>query len=71
VDAGKRTQNLKEYGGPATEIVSGVVTKADPEDKEENKFSILFTIKSEKHLSLPKSKAQIESYRVARYFKLM
>jgi hypothetical protein len=26
---------LKEYGGPATEIVSGVVTKADPEDKTE------------------------------------
>lgn len=24
---------LKEYGEPATEIVSGVVTKADPEGK--------------------------------------
>ncbi|MDW0236226.1 MAG: hypothetical protein QOA08_07620 [Nitrososphaeraceae archaeon] len=34
---GHRQKNaqLKEYGGPATEIVSGVVTKADPEDKEE------------------------------------
>ena len=34
---GRRQKNaeLKEYGGPATEIVSGVVTKADPEDKEE------------------------------------
>jgi len=31
----QKNEELKEYGGPATEIVSGVVTKADPEDKEE------------------------------------
>ena len=38
---GRRQKNaeLKEYGGPATEIVSGVVTKADPEE-----FSILFCL---------------------------
>ena len=33
---GRRQKNaeLKEYGGPATEIVSGVVTKADPDGKQ-------------------------------------
>ena len=31
----QKNEELKEYGGPVTEIVSGVVTKADPEDKEE------------------------------------
>jgi hypothetical protein len=30
-----KERELKEYGGPATEIVGGIVTKADPEDKEE------------------------------------
>ena len=29
----QKNAGLKEYGGPATEIVSGVVTKADPEEK--------------------------------------
>ena len=31
----QKNAKLNEYGEPATEIVSGVVTKADPEDKEE------------------------------------
>jgi C4-type Zn-finger protein len=26
-------ERVEEYGGPATEIVSGIVTKADPEEK--------------------------------------
>jgi hypothetical protein len=29
----QKNAGLKEYGGPETEIVSGVVTKADPEEK--------------------------------------
>jgi len=31
----QKNAKLNEYGEPTTEIVSGVVTKADPEDKEE------------------------------------
>ena len=42
---GRRQKNaeLKEYGGPATEIVSGVVTKADPR-RQTDSFKVPFQL---------------------------